>query len=159
MKSQIHWHGLDPSLTLITIASDEKTSLLSLQRVLDTIDQHADTAALLLLSGVDYRTGQLLDIPRVTAHAQSKGLVVGWDMAHAVGNTDLRLHDWNIDFAVWCCYKYLNCGPGAIAGVFVHERHGRVEASSEGLLQFKPRLAGWWGADVRNRFKMESSKF
>jgi kynureninase len=134
---------------------------------------HADTAALLLLPGIQYYTGQLFDIPRITAHARSRGLVVGWDLAHAVGNVELALHDWGVDFAVWCTYKYLNAGPGAIAGAFVHERHhhhhhhhqspsqngagdenGTGPVGGKEYYGYRHRLAGWYGADKQVRFNM-----
>jgi kynureninase len=104
------------------------------------------TVAVMLLNGVNFFTGQLFDIPRLTATAHQHGCVMGWDLAHAAGNVELRLHDWDVDFAVWCSYKYLNSGPGAVAGCFVHERHGRNLAL--------PRLAGWWGNDPATRFQM-----
>ena len=85
------------------------------------ISAHADSTALVLLPGIQFYTGQAFDIPRITEFAHSKGIVVGWDLAHAAGNMELRLHDWNVDFAAWCSYKYLNAGPGGIAGIFVHE--------------------------------------
>jgi len=99
-----------------------------------------------LLAGVNFFTGQFFDLKRITAAAQKQGCLVGIDLAHAVGNVPLRLHDWNVDFAVWCSYKYLNSGPGAVAGAFVHERHAR----NANL----PRLAGWWGNDPATRFQM-----
>jgi kynureninase len=102
--------------------------------------------AVALLPGVQYLTGQALDLPRLAAAAHSQGCVLGVDLAHAAGNLPLRLHEWNVDFAVWCSYKYLNAGPGAVGGCFVHERHGR----DRGL----PRLAGWWGNDPQTRFRM-----
>ena len=125
--------------------------------IMAAIDEHGQTTAVLFLSGIQYRTGQLLNIPRITVYAQSKGIIVGWDLAHAVGNVELKLHDWNVDFAVWCTYKYLNSGPGALGGVFVNERHGRVD-EAKGAEGYRQRLAGWWGSDVGRRFQMENSK-
>jgi len=129
---------------------------ISTSKTLATIDAHAEDAALILLPGIQYYSGQLFDMGTITAHAQSHGLVVGWDLAHAVGNAELRLHDWNVDFAAWCTYKYLNAGPGATAGAFVHSRHGTVELDAEGGGRhvFKPRLAGWYGGDKSVRFNM-----
>src|SRR5262249_55309528 len=103
--------------------------------------------ALVLLAGVNFFTGQFFSLPRITAAAQKQGCVVGIDLAHAAGNVPLRLHEWNVDFAVWCSYKYLNSGPGSVAGAFVHERH----AGNRDL----PRLAGWWGNDPATRFRMQ----
>jgi kynureninase len=110
--------------------------------------EQGEEIALLWLGGVHYYTGQLLDIPRITRAAQTAGCVVGFDLAHAAGNVELRLHEWNVDFAVWCCYKYLNAGPGAIGACFVHERHGREPE--------RYRYAGWWGNDPKIRFQMQS---
>ena len=130
---------------------------LSTKHILRVIDENADSTALLLLPGVQFYTGQYFDIGTITAHAQKKGIVVGWDLAHAVGNVPLKLHDWNVDFAAWCNYKYMNCGPGAIGGLFIHERHGIVSKSeSTGQLEYRPRLAGWWGSDKSSRFAMEN---
>jgi kynureninase len=122
---------------------------ISTARILALIDEHASTTALLLLPGIQYYTGQLFDIPLITAHAHSHGITVGWDLAHAVGNVELALHDWDVDFAVWCTYKYLNAGPGSIAGAFVHQRHHH---SCDG--GFRNRLSGWYGAEKRVRFEM-----
>ena len=137
-----------PSDTFITTA-----------QVLSTIDAHASTLALILLPGVQYYTGQYFDIANITAHAHSKGILIGWDLAHAIGNVDLKLHEWGVDFAAWCNYKYLNSGPGAIAGLFVHEKHGTVDMEKEGRGEegYRPRLSGWWGGDKTMRFKMDNS--
>ena len=162
-QSQVQWHGLAPDDALVGIQADPATLLLADEAVIAAIDAHADTAALLLLAAVDFRTGLLLDVPRITAHARARGIVVGWDLAHAAGNVLLRLHDWDVDFAVWCCNKFLNAGPGSTGGVFVHDRHGAVEAVQEGSgetrYQYKPRLEGWWGGRMPDRFKMENSEF
>jgi kynureninase len=126
---------------------------------LSVIDKYADELALVLLPGVQYYTGQFFDIKAITAHAQTKGIVVGWDLAHAVGNVPLQLHDWNVDFAAWCTYKYMNCGPGSIGGCFVHERHSKVQATtSDGTtsLDYRPRLSGWWGSQKSSRFTMDN---
>lgn len=111
--------------------------------IFDAIDTHADTAALILLSGIQYYTGQLFDIESITAYAKARGITVGWDLAHAAGNVVLKLHDWGVDFAAWCSYKYINAGPGSIAAIFVHESHSN-----------RPRLSGWWGHDKETRFAM-----
>ncbi|KAK0703945.1 pyridoxal phosphate-dependent transferase [Lasiosphaeria miniovina] len=166
VQSQIAWHGLDPATSMVEIQPDAD-QYLATAAVLAAIDEHADSAALLLLPGIQYYTGQLLDMARITAHAKARGVpVVGWDLAHAAGNVELRLHEWGVDFAVWCTYKYLNAGPGAIAGAFVHERHhgrdgpqeedGEAKGGSSvwGAGQFRHRLAGWYGADKSVRFDM-----
>lgn len=165
LASQIQWHNLCPSTSLIPIHPDSPSGpdsyYISTAHVLALIDSHADSTALLLLPGIQYYTGQLFDISLITAHAHSKGIVVGWDLAHAAGNVELKLHDWDVDFAVWCTYKYMNAGPGAIAGAFVHERHhGLVDSTGEngprkGWGGFRHRLAGWYGADKKVRFEME----
>ncbi|KAK3313651.1 kynureninase 2 [Apodospora peruviana] len=156
IQSQITWHGFDPSTSMIEIQPDspQEGFYISTDRILSIIDQHADETALLLLPGIQYYTGQLFDIPRITRHAQGRSIVVGWDLAHAVGNVELCLHDWNVDFAVWCTYKYLNAGPGSIAGAFVHERHGTVEFNDMSPV-FRPRLSGWYGCDKSVRFNMQ----
>lgn len=143
-------------MVLITPLGDE--AVLTTEQILDTIDQHADTTALILLPGIQFYTGQHLDIETITRHAHSKGILIGWDCAHAAGNIVLRLHDWDVDFAVWCTYKYLNSGPGAIGAIFVHERHGRVDMKTETKTRYRTRLTGWWGADKKTRFEMENSK-
>ncbi|KAM0714452.1 hypothetical protein Q7P37_010239 [Cladosporium fusiforme] len=143
IESQIRHHSLSPSdaMVLINPPNPSETPLLPTEHILATIDTHASTTAVLLLPGIQFYTGQFFDIPRITAHAQSKGILVGWDLAHAVGNVPLQLHDWNVDFAVWCSYKYLNCGPGSIGGCFVRDAHFQ-----------RPRLAGWWGSSKTSRF-------
>src|SRR5207248_3740032 len=113
---------------------------------LDLIEKHTDELAVVLIGGVNFFTGQLFDIPTITAAAQKHGITVGVDLAHAIGNVPLALHDWNVDFAVWCSYKYLNAGPGAVAGAYLHERH----ATNTKL----PRLAGWFGNDPNTRFRL-----
>ncbi|KAK0647105.1 pyridoxal phosphate-dependent transferase [Cercophora newfieldiana] len=150
IQTQIQWHGLDPATSMIEIQPDA-TLYLSTSAILAAIDAHADSTALLLLPGIQYYTGQLFDIPVITRYARERGIVVGWDLAHAAGNVELALHDWDVDFAVWCTYKYLNAGPGAIAGAFVHERHGGISADGS----FRHRLAGWYGADKKVRFNMD----
>lgn len=130
------------------------------EHIISIIDQNAEDTAILLLPGIQFYTGQLLDMERITRHAQSSGIIVGWDLAHAVGNVPLHMHDWNADFAVWCTYKYMNCGPGSIGGCFVHERHTQI-ATTNGTTtngdshpSYRPRLAGWWGSSKSSRFDM-----
>jgi len=137
----------------------KESPLIPTEHILSIIDEHSANTALLLLPGIQFYTGQLLDMPKITAHAQSKGIIVGWDLAHAVGNVPMQMHDWNVDFAAWCTYKYLNCGPGSIGGCFVHERHSQVNkdvGSTNGHagLGYRPRLAGWWGSSKESRFAM-----
>ncbi|KAL4922335.1 pyridoxal phosphate-dependent transferase [Aspergillus aurantiobrunneus] len=157
IESHIAWHDLDPMKSMVLIGPDEGEYKISTQKILAYIDQHSKEAALLLLPGIQYYTGQLFDIKTITEYAQSKGLVVGWDLAHAYANVELKLHEWNVDFAAWCTYKYGNAGPGAMGGLFVHERHGNVDYSQgEDAPQFRHRLTGWYGGDRSVRFKMDN---
>ncbi|KAF3036417.1 Kynureninase (L-kynurenine hydrolase) [Didymella heteroderae] len=127
--SQIAHHNL-PASSLITIAPPSESSpYLSTEHILSVISQHAATTALVLLPGIQFYSGQFLDIELITRHCHSNGIPIGWDLAHAVGNVELKLHEWNVDFAAWCNYKYMNGGPGTIGGLFVHEAHGKVEAN------------------------------
>ena len=145
VESQIRFHGFDPATALIELESDESDGTISDAAIQRVLDEHGARIALVLLPGVQYRTGQAFDLRAVSEAAHRKGCVVGFDLAHAAGNLPLRLHDTHCDFAVWCSYKYLNSGPGAVAGCFVHERHARTE---------RPRFAGWWGHDQASRFQM-----
>ncbi|KAI1616984.1 putative kynureninase [Exophiala viscosa] len=156
IESQISWHGYDPKEAMILVQPDED-HVISTQKILSTIDEYSDEIALVLLPGVQYYSGQFLDIPRITEYAHSKGLMIGWDLAHAAGNVPLQLHDWGVDFAAWCTYKYMNAGPGAIAGLFVHEKHGKVEYP-EGCDTpvFRHRLTGWYSGDRASRFNMDN---
>lgn len=161
INSHIQWHKLDPAKSMVEIWPREENLYIPTSQVLATIDEHAEDTALLLLPGIQYYSGQLFDIPTITKYAQDRGIVVGWDLAHAAGNVDLKLHEWNVDFAMWCTYKYINAGPGSIAGAFVHERHGKVEWTSgaegedgEPRPVFRPRLSGWYGGDKSVRFLM-----
>ncbi|KAF5660683.1 kynureninase 2 [Fusarium heterosporum] len=157
IESQIVWHGLDPEKSMVKIGPNDD-HIITTELVLSTIDEHADDTALILLPGIQYYSGQLFDIPRITAYAQAKGIVVGWDLAHAAGNVELKLHDWNVDFACWCTYKYINAGPGSIAGAFIHERHGKVEFKDDsGKATYRPRLSGWYGGDKSVRFNMDNN--
>jgi kynureninase len=137
-----------------------ENAILTTSHILSVIDEHASTTALLLLPGIQFYTGQLLDISTITAHAHSHGIFVIWDLAHAVGNVELKLHEWECDAAAWCTYKYLNAGPGAIGGLFVHERNGRVSPGNShgnGAGLFTNRLSGWWGSDKQSRFAMTNN--
>ncbi|MDI5940129.1 MULTISPECIES: kynureninase [unclassified Micromonospora] len=146
VRSQARFHGLDPDATVLRLRPRPGEDALRTADVTDLLAAEGDTIALVLLGGVNYLTGELLDIPAITAAGRAAGAVVGWDLAHAAGNVPLALHDWDVDFAAWCSYKYLNSGPGALAGVFVHERHlGRADL---------PRFEGWWSTDAATRFEM-----
>jgi len=146
IKTQIIHHGLDPNDALILARPRSGEFTVRIEEILDLMKKHGDELAVVLIGGVNFFTGQFFDIPTITAAAQKHGIRVGVDLAHAIGNVPLSLHDWNVDFAVWCSYKYLNAGPGAVAGAFVHERH----ATNTNL----PRLAGWFGNDPDTRFRM-----
>lgn len=145
VASQIAFHGYDPAAELIELEPDEPSGALSPESVLRAIETDGERIALVLWPGVQYRTGQAFDLATITEAARARGCRVGFDLAHAAGNLGLRLHDSGCDFAVWCSYKYLNAGPGAVAGCFVHERHARADL---------PRFAGWWGHDPGSRFGM-----
>lgn len=146
IKSQIAHHGLDPEESLLVVSPREGEHAIHFEDVEALLEKQGEEIALVLFAGVNFFTGQLIDMARITATAQKRGCAVGIDLAHAVGNVPLALHDWNVDFAVWCSYKYLNSGPGAVGGAYVHERHA---ANTE-----LPRLAGWWGNDPATRFRM-----
>lgn len=156
IESQIRGHGYDPNKSMVMIGPEEGEYEISTERILSIIDKHASTTALVLLPGIQYYTGQFFDMKTITAYAQSKGLLVGWDLAHAAGNVPLELHDWNVDFAVWCTYKYMNAGPGAIAGFYVHERHGKVKYENDKPV-FRHRLSGWYGGDQVGRMNMDNN--
>ena len=146
-------------MILIAPPQGSSSPLLSTEHIMSVIDEHAESTALILLPGIQFYSGQYFDVQRITAHAHSKGLLIGWDCAHAAGNVPLRLHDWDVDFAVWCNYKYLNSGPGSIATIFVHEKHGEVDMNASGSApRYRPRLTGWWGDDKSTRFQM-ANKF
>ena len=144
--SQIKFHGLDTDDCLIELEPRDGESTLRTEDILTTLEREGSGAALVLLGGVNYYTGQAFDMKAITQAGHKAGAIVGFDLAHAAGNIELKLHDWGVDFAAWCSYKYLNGGPGAVGGAFVHERH----AESFGL----PRFAGWWGHDKESRFLM-----
>ncbi|MBX9736180.1 MAG: kynureninase [Phycisphaerales bacterium] len=146
MQSQIIHHGFDAARSLIRLKPRAGEHTLRTDDILGETERHKGSLALVLLGGVNYLTGQWFDMPAITAAGHRAGAVVGWDLAHAAGNVPLALHDINADFACWCSYKYLNSGPGAIAGAFVHERH----VARRDL----PQFAGWWGNDPATRFVM-----
>jgi kynureninase len=138
LESQARFHEFDPAEALVRVRSED---------VAPTLEREGGSIALVLLPGVQYYSGEAFDVEAITQLAHEKGCVAGFDLAHAAGNLVLRIHDWNVDFAVWCTYKYLNSGPGSVGACFVHERHGRREDL--------PRLGGWWGHDKASRFRME----
>lgn len=146
VESHVRWHGLDPARDLIEVDARPGETLLRTEDLVARIERDGDRIATVLLPGVQYLTGQRLDVETLTAAARRAGCTVGWDLAHAVGNVPVRLHDAGADFAVWCNYKYLNGGPGAVGGAFVHARHAHDTSL--------PRLAGWWGHDKATRFMM-----
>ena len=146
-ETQVRWHGYDPDEAIIEIAPREGEKTLREEDILQSIDQHKDQLALVLFGGINYYTGQLFDIAAITTAAHKAGALAGFDLAHVTGNVPLQLHDWNVDFAVWCSYKYLNGGPGAAGSAYLHERHAR----NKDMI----RLGGWWGNEESTRFRME----
>jgi len=146
VKSQIRFHGFDPASSLIELTPRDGEACIRDQDIEELIGREGDSVALILLGGVNYATGQVFDMAGITKAGHRMGCVVAFDLAHAAGNIPLQLHDWGPDFAAWCSYKYLNGGPGCVAGCFVHERHARAWDL--------PRFAGWWGHDENSRFLM-----
>jgi kynureninase len=146
VASQLGFHGLDRRYNLVELTPRDGESTLRTEDIVHAIEREGEQLALVLLGGVNYYTGQAFDMKTITDAGHKAGAIVGFDLAHAVGNLELKLHDWNVDFAVWCSYKYLNAGPGSVAGAFIHERH----ADAFDL----PRFAGWWGHDKATRFLM-----
>ena len=146
VRTQLVHHGFDPDEALIVAKPREGEYALRTEDVETLLEREGTRIALVMMSGVNYFSGQVFDTARITAAAQKQGCTVGWDLAHAAGNIPLDLHAWNVDFACWCTYKYLNCGPGSVAGCFIHERHTKN-------LDL-PRFGGWWGNDPKTRFRM-----
>ena len=147
VETQVKHYGFDPADAIIEMAPRPGERLLRREDILDAIALHGDSLALTMFSGMNYYTGQLYDMAAITAAAHQAGALAGFDLAHVAGNVPVQLHQWDVDFAVWCSYKYLNAGPGAVGGVFVHEKH----ASNVQL----GRLGGWWGNEEKTRFRME----
>lgn len=147
VETQAKHHGFNPDDAIIEIAPRAGEKTLRTEDILQAIEDHKDSLALTIFGGINYYTGQFFDIPTITKAAQAAGAIAGWDLAHVAGNIPLELHDWNVDFAIWCSYKYLNAGPGAVGGVFVHSKHAQQTDLN--------RMAGWWGNDEKTRFKME----
>ncbi len=146
MESQVQQHGLDTEFSIIKLEARKNEFNLRTEDILKAIDENRNEIAVVFLGGVNYYTGQVLDMQKITEHAHKYGIFVGFDLAHAIGNIELQLHQWQVDFATWCSYKYLNAGPGGISGIFVHENH-----FSDTKIK---RLAGWWGHEEATRFKM-----
>jgi len=146
METQARWHGFDPDVAVIEVAPRLGEETLRTEDILATIAQHSDSVATVMFSGVNYYTGQFFDLKKITEAAHAVGAYAGFDLAHTTGNLPLHLHDWGVDFACWCSYKYLNSGPGGPSGLFVHEKHGNDPNF--------PRFAGWWGHDEASRFQM-----
>jgi len=146
LAAQVKHHGFDPAEAIVEIAPRAGEHCLRTEDILETIHRHGESLALVLMGGVNYYTGQFFDLERITAAAHQAGAYAGFDLAHAAGNTKLKLHDWHVDFACWCSYKYLNSGPGGVAGAYIHEKH----AANRSM----PRFAGWWGHNKANRFQM-----
>lgn len=146
VASQIRLHGYDPAISLLEIGPQQDDAAIRTGDICELIEREGSTIATVVLPGVQYLSGQCFDMAAIADCARRQGCKIGFDLAHAIGNVELALHDWNADFAVWCSYKYLNGGPGAIGGCFVHERHSRAVDL--------PRLAGWWGHDKASRFDM-----
>lgn len=146
-ESQARHHGFDPATAVIEVSSREGEHTLRTTDIVSVIEQHGESIALVMFGGVNYYTGQLFDIKAITEAAHAVGAYAGFDLAHAAGNAELHMHDWNVDLACWCSYKYLNSGPGGVAGAYIHEKHA---ANTE-----LPRFAGWWGYTKATRFKME----
>jgi kynureninase len=147
VESQVRFHGFDPADAVVEFQPREGEHTLRTKDIEKYLEEHGQDVALVMFSGVNYLSGQAFDMGRITAAGHRAGARVGFDLAHAAGNLELRLHEWGADFAAWCSYKYMNSGPGGVSGIFVHERH----ADSPEL----PRFAGWWGNDPATRFKME----
>jgi kynureninase len=146
-QSQVKFHGFDPKDAIVEIKRREGEANIRLEDVLAKIEEVGSELALVLIGGVNYYTGQVFDMKTITAAGQKQGAYVGWDLAHAAGNIKLDLHDWNVDFAAWCSYKYMNSGPGNASGFFVHEKHHNDKELK--------RFAGWYGHNKERRFKME----
>jgi len=147
IESQVRYHGYDPDDAIIEITPRVGEHIIHHEDILETIERNADSIALVMFSGVQYLSGQRFRMKDIANVAHKAGAICGFDLAHAIGNVELQLHDWDIDFAVWCSYKYLNSGPGGIGGLFIHDRHANIPDL--------PRFAGWWGYDENSRFLMK----
>ena len=148
VHSQIRLHGYEPDLALIELSPREDEKILRHEDIISEIEHHGDELALIYLGGVNYYTGQSFDLEKITKAGKKKGCMVGFNLAHSVGNVLMNLHDWGVDFSAWCTYKYLCAGPGSPSGVFIHDRHHEWDG---------PRLLGWWGHNKDTRFEMPST--
>jgi kynureninase len=149
IESQVKYHGYTPEDAIIEVFPREGENCLRTEDIIETMEKNKDSIALVFFSGVNYYTGQVFNMKSIAKKAQEINSVCGFDLAHAAGNVELHLHDWGVDFAAWCSYKYLNSGPGGVGGAFIHEKH-----SKEFSL---PRFTGWWGHDKSTRFKMDKT--
>lgn len=147
IESQVRFHGLEPDDAIIEVFPRAGEDTLRTEDIISKINEHSEELALVLFGGINYYSGQWYDMKHITKAGQAVGAIVGWDLAHAAGNVPVKLHDWDVDFACWCSYKYQNSGPGGIAGIFVHEKHFNNQKLN--------RFAGWWGYQENKRFKME----
>ncbi len=147
IQTQVQWHGLDPKTTIVEVKRRKGEHNFRTEDILSKIEEVGDELALVLIGGVNYYTGQVFDIQAISAKAHSVGAFVGWDLAHAVGNIEMNLNEWQVDFAAWCSYKYMNAGPGSASGCFIHEKHHTNTTLN--------RLGGWWGHNKERRFLME----
>jgi kynureninase len=147
LESQVKFHGYDPETAIIEVHPREGEHTIRHEDILQAIEDHKDSLALVMIGGVNYYSGQVFDMKSITEAAHRAGAYAGYDLAHAAGNLKLQLHDWNVDFACWCSYKYLNSGPGGVSGAFIHEKHLKDKSV--------PRFSGWWGHDKSTRFKMQ----
>src|SRR6187549_3947498 len=146
-ETHVRNKGFDPAAAIIEVAPRQGEHTLRTEDIISTIEKHSNETALVLFGGINYYTGQFFDLEKITKAAKVAGAKVGFDLAHAAGNVELHLHDWDVDFACWCTYKYLNSGPGSVGGIYIHKKH----VGDPGL----PRFAGWWGYDKKTRFNME----
>jgi kynureninase len=146
LETQVQFHGFDPKDAIIEVKPRDGEYTIRTEDILSAIEKNKNELELVLIGGVNYFSGQVFEMEKITAAAHKAGAMAGFDLAHAAGNIKLNLHDWNVDFACWCTYKYLNSGPGCVGGAFIHEKHHKAET---------PRLGGWWGHDKASRFKME----
>jgi kynureninase len=147
IETQVRYHGFDPHDAIIEISPREGEDILRTEDILKTIEENKDQLATIIIGGVNYLSGQFYDLKSITDAGHKAGAYVGFDLAHAAGNVILKLHDWDVDFACWCSYKYLNSGPGGVAGIFVHEKHAKNFSL--------PRFGGWWGNNEATRFEMK----
>lgn len=147
LQSQASWHRFDPEIVIVEVAPKPGTTLITEDAIIEKIFELGESLAMVMIGGVNYYSGQVFDMAAITDAAHKVGATCGFDLAHAAGNIELKLHEWQVDFAAWCTYKYLNSGPGAVGGLFVHENHHKKNL---------PILAGWWGHDKSKRFMMDA---